>query len=285
MKNTSVKSVKYWLVLNFGLLLISGSVYFFKVPNGFATGGVSGLALLLSRAFAIMTQAQYTAVLNGLLLVLGIIFLGKGVGGMTVVCTVIYTLEMSLFEALVPMTAPLTDQPFLELTYAILLGGIGSAILFECNASSGGTDIAALILRKYTSMDVGKALLVTDILIAASTFWVFGVQAGLYSILGLFAKSFLVDGVIEQINMCKAFTIITTHPEEVEDFVMNVLHRGVTVEKATGGYTGEEKTVLICVCRRGDAVRLKRKVKELDPGSFMIVTSSSEILGRGFIEN
>jgi len=285
MKNTSVKSVKYWLVLNFGLLLISGSVYFFKVPNGFATGGVSGLALLLSRAFAIMTQAQYTAVLNGLLLVLGIIFLGKGVGGMTVVCTVIYTLEMSLFESLVPMTAPLTDQPFLELAYAILLGGIGSAILFECNASSGGTDIAALILRKYTSMDVGKALLVTDILIAASTFWVFGVQAGLYSILGLFAKSFLVDGVIEQINMCKAFTIITTHPEEVEDFVMNVLHRGVTVEKATGGYTGEEKTVLICVCRRGDAVRLKRKVKELDPGSFMIVTSSSEILGRGFIEN
>ena len=285
MKNTGIKSVRYWLVLNFGLLLMTGSIYFFKVPNGFATGGVSGLALLLSRAIGLLTQAQYTAVLNGALLIIGLIILGKGCGGMTIICTVIYSVEMSILEELVPMTAPLTDQPFLELTYAILLGGIGSAILFECNASSGGTDIVALILRKYTSMDVGKALLATDIFIAASTFWVFGVQAGLYSILGLFAKSFLVDGVIEQINMCKAFTIITTHPEEVEDFVMNVLHRGVTVEKATGGYTGEEKTVLICVCRRGDAVRLKRKVKELDPGSFMIVTSSSEILGRGFIEN
>ena len=181
-----------------------------------------------------------------------------------------------------PIDAPLTDQPFLELTYATLLGGIGSAILFNCHASSGGTDIAALILKKYTSMDVGKALLVTDVLIAASTFYVVGLKAGLYSLLGLFAKTFLIDSVIEEINMSKAFTIITTRPQEIEDYVMNVLHRGITVEKATGGYTGEDKTVLICVCSRMDAARLRRRVRDLDKDAFMIVTSSSEIVGRGF---
>ena len=282
MKGTFREKLKYWGELQLGLLLLTGSVYFFKAPNGFATGGVSGLAILISRMSPALTQAELVAVFNGVLLVLGVVFLGKGFAWKTALCSAIFSLEMWLYERFIPLSAPLTDQPFLELTYAILLGGIGSALLFNCKASSGGTDIAALILKKYTSMDVGKALLVSDVLIAASTFWVVGLKAGLYSLLGLFAKSFLIDGVIEQINLSKAFTIITTRPDEIERYVMEVLHRGITIEKATGGYTGEDKSVLICVCSRLDAARLKRRIKELDPDAFIIVTSSSEILGRGF---
>ena len=282
MKSRIIAKIRYFLELNAGLLLLSGSIYFFKAPNNFVTGGVSGLAILISHITTILTQAQLIAVMNAALLLLGLIVLGRECGWLTILCTVIYTGEMALFERFIPLAAPLTDQPFLELTYATLMGGIGSALLFNCNASSGGTDILALILKKYTSMDVGKALLSCDVLVACSTFFVVDIKAGLYSLLGLFAKAFLIDGVIEQINLCKAFTIITTHPDAIEDFVMNTLHRGVTVEKATGGFTGEDKTVLICVCSRLDAARLKRQVKVLDKDAFMIVTSSSEILGRGF---
>ncbi len=282
MKGTFREKLKYWGELQLGLLLLTGSVYFFKAPNGFATGGVSGLAILLSRLSPVLTQAELVAVFNGVLLLLGVIFLGRDFAWKTAFCSAVFSLEMWLYERFIPLSAPLTDQPFLELCYAILLGGIGSALLFNCKASSGGTDIAALILKKYTSMDVGMALLVSDVLIACSTFFVVGLKAGLYSLLGLFAKSFLIDGVIEQINLSKAFTIITTKPDEIERYVMEVLHRGITIEKATGGYTGEDKSVLICVCSRLDAARLKRRIKELDPDAFIIVTSSSEILGRGF---
>ena len=203
MKKTVLERVKYWAVLNFGLLILSGSIYFFKVPNGFATGGVSGLALLLSRAVGIMTQAQYTAVLNGALLILGLIFLGKGCGGMTIVCTVIYTVEMSILEALVPMNGPLTDQTFLELAYAILLGGIGSAILFECNASSGGTDIVAMIISfKKPGIRVGRALLISDFIIVIATGFLLGLRSGITSLIGLILKGTLIDAIMKRLE-CK----------------------------------------------------------------------------------
>ena len=131
-------------------------------------------------------------------------------------------------------------------------------------------------------MNVGRALLVSDFLIAATTFFVIGVEAGLYSVLGLFAKAFLIDSLIESINLCKSFTIITTKPDEIEDYIMNTLHRGVTAYDATGTYTHESRKVLMTVCRRSDAVKLKTVVKDLDPQSFVIVTNTSEIIGKGF---
>ena len=136
--------------------------------------------------------------------------------------------------------------------------------------------------KKYTKMNVGRALLVSDFLIAATTFFVIGVEAGLYSVLGLFAKAFLIDSLIESINLCKSFTIITTKPDEIEDYIMNTLHRGVTAYDATGTYTHESRKVLMTVCRRSDAVKLKTVVKDLDPQSFVIVTNTSEIIGKGF---
>lgn len=281
-----------WLFMNFGVLLMAIGIYFFKAPNGFATGGVSGVAIILANVFPVLTQSVYMMIINVLLLIVGVIVLGKECGILTIYCSLMLSLENWLFETLIPLSAPLTSYPLLELVYAVLLTGVGSAIIFKCRASSGGTDIVALVLKKYTSMNVGTALLCTDFLIAAMTFIRFGEQGisidpqtGLFSILGLFAKVFVVDDIIDSINLCKSFTIITVKPDEINDYILKEIKHGVTVISAHGAYTGENKTVLMTVCRRSEAIRLRKKVYEIDPGAFMIITKTSEIMGKGFRDN
>jgi len=285
-------NLKTWLFMNLGVLLMAVGIYFFKAPNGFATGGVSGVAIILANIFPVLTQSVYMMIINVLLLIVGLIVLGKECGILTIYCSLMLSLENWLFETLIPLSAPLTSYPLLELVYAVLLTGVGSAIIFKCRASSGGTDIVALVLKKYTSMNVGTALLCTDFLIAAMTFIRLGEQGisidpqtGLFSLLGLFAKVFVVDDIIDSINLCKSFTIITVKPDEINDYILKEIKHGVTVISAHGAYTGENKTVLMTVCRRSEAIRLRKKVYEIDPGAFMIITKTSEIMGKGFRDN
>lgn len=282
------ESVKYWLILNIGILLFSAGVYFFKAPNNFATGGISGLAIILAKYItpkvSWLGQPEITAIINSLLLVVGFIFLGRGCSLKTVYCTLVYSGEQELMQLIHRMDAPLTDELFLEFILMMLLTGSGSAIIFNCKASSGGTDIIALIIKKYTRLkDVGLALLVTDFAIAFSTFFVFDdIRIGLYSMLGLFTKAFLIDGVIESIVKSKYVMIITAHPETVRPFILESLHRSYTSLKAQGGYTGDEKTVLVTVCKRMEAFKLKAKIHEVDPEAFVILCDTSEIMGRGW---
>lgn len=279
--------VKYWLFLNLGILLLSAGVYFFKAPNNFATGGISGLAIILAKFItpkvSWLGQPEITAIINSLLLIVGFIFLGRGCSLKTVYCTLVYSAEMEIMQLIKKMDAPLTNELFLEFVLMMLLTGTGSAIIFNCKASSGGTDIIALIIKKYTNLkDVGLALLVTDFAIALSTFFVFNVRTGLYSMLGLFAKAFLIDGVIESIVKSKYVMIITPHPETVAPFIIEGLHRSYTSFKAQGGYSGEERTVLVTVCKKTEAFKLKVKIHEVDPEAFVILCDTSEIMGRGW---
>ena len=121
-----------------------------------------------------------------------------------------------------------------------------------------------------------------NLFIAASTIFIYGIEAGLFSLLGLFAKVFVVDDILDSMNMCKAFTIITTKADEIDNFIMTEMHHGATVHKAQGAYSGEEKNIIRTVCRRTEAVRLRRKIKEIDPHAFIIITKTSEIMGKGF---
>jgi len=295
----SVKStIIYWLLLNLGTLLVAVGVYFFKVPNNFATGGVSGISIILSkicRTYApegwqkILTQSNFTMTINVILLIIGFIFLGRDCSLKTVYCSLVYSGENMLFEWLLPFKKdsagepiPLTGEPVLELVYAMLLTGIGAAILFYCRASSGGTDIIALIFKKRYNMDTGKALLVADFLIAFSNFFIAGIEPGLFSMLGLFAKAFIIDGVIDGVGKSKYMTIITEHPKDIERFIIETMNRDYTAYTATGGYTGDKKTVLITVCKRSEAIRLKIYVKRVDRAAFTIITDANEILGKGF---
>ena len=292
MDKPGINSLKKLLQINLGILMIAAGIYFFKAPNGFATGGVSGIAIVLAKLpFSLshgITQSIYMLVINVILLILGVIILGKKCGFLTIYCSLMLSIENLIFETFIPIEAisgasTLTGAPLLELVYAVLLTGIGSAILFRNKASSGGTDIVALILKKHSNLNVSQALLATDFLIALSTFLVYdNVSVGLYAMLGLFSKIFIIDDILDSMNLCKAFTIITTKPQEISDFILNDMKHGATMYKGKGLYTHEDREIIMTVCKRSEAIRLRRKVKAMDPEAFIIITKTSEIFGKGF---
>lgn len=283
--------VLYWVILNAGVLLFAVGVLLFKSPNNFATGGVSGVSIIIAKYTkgTFFTQSVINFIINGILLVIGFIFLGKGCTFKTAYCSLLYTVEMYAMEQIFNATGfrldethTLTDDKFMEFVYAMLTTSLGAAILFYCRASSGGTDVIALIVKKFTKTNIGVALLVSDFLIAASTFIIFDVTTGLFSILGLVFKSIFVDYVIDGMGRSKFVTIITSRPEIISSYILEGMHRGVTSYKAVGGYTGEEKTIIITVCKRREAIKLKLKINRADPSAFVILTNSNEIIGKGF---
>lgn len=280
-KQEKKEKINKFFLLHLGLLLLAAGVYFFKIPNGFSTGGVSGLGTVLGKITP-LSPGQLIMILNVIYLVLGFIFLGKSTGVLTVYCSLAFSALIRLFEIVYPVNAPFTDEKMLELVYAIMLTGIGSAMLFYCDASSGGTDIAALIIKKYTRLNSGKALLVSDFFIAMASFYVFDFKTGLFSLLGLFSKAFLVDNIIDSFNACKYFIVITSKPEDIAAYIIKEMHHGVTMSDAVGAYTAEDKKMLHTVCTRLEAIRLRQFVKKTDLNAFVIITSSSDIIGRGF---
>lgn len=278
-------SARDLLLMSLGAGLVAVGVYFFKFPNHFSMGGVSGLSILLGEVVKTpwFTPATVNTVINILFLILGFFLLDSGFGFRTVYCSLLYSGLVQLLERLAPMEKPLTDQLLLELFFAVLLPALGSAILFNINASTGGTDIAAMILKKFTGLDVGRALLCTDVLIAASALLVFDITSGLCALLGLALKSVLVDTVIESLNRRKAFFIVTSQPDIACDFITKDMGRGATVWDAQGAYTHQEHQVVLTVLSRAQGIQLRRHLKKHDPQAFIIIANSSEIFGKGFL--
>lgn len=273
--------IKEYLLITIGVLLVSIGVYFFKFPNNFSTGGLSGIAVITRFMFPIISASSVISILNVLLLIIALIIFGRKVVMKTIYGSIFFSLSLSLLEIIIPITEPLTSEPLLELIFAVLLPAFGSAILFNIDASTGGTDIIAMILKKYTSLDIGKSLLITDFLITSFTFMI-SIEVGLFSILGLLVKCLLVDNVVESINLCKQFMIVTIHPEPIIDYIVHELHRGTTKYPGKGGYTGLDKEILITIVKRNEALRLKKHVYEIDPSAFVSITNTSEIIGKGF---
>ncbi|MBO4931025.1 MAG: YitT family protein, partial [Clostridia bacterium] len=232
MKNRSkfAQILGEYTVLTLATLIMAAGIYLFRFPNHFSFGGVTGFAVVLSALFPI-SASGVTTVMNVGLLVLGLVILGRGFGIKTIYVTVLLSGMLSLAERLFPMTAPLTDEPLLELIFAIVIPAIASAVFFNMDASSGGTDIIAMILTKYTRLNITTTLMLADVLVAISAFFIFDTETGLYSVCGLLAKSLVIDGVIENINLCKVFTIICDDPEPISDFILTRLKRGVTTYK------------------------------------------------------
>ena len=274
---------KEFLWMNVATLMISVGVYFFKFPNNFSMGGVSGLSILLGKVLPMLSASTYNSIINVLFLILGFLMLDRSFGFRTVYCSLLSAGMIQVFSLVWPLTEPLTDQLMLELFFAVILPAVGAAILFNIDASSGGTDIAAMILKKYTGLDVGTALLISDVAIAAAALFVFNPTAGLCSLLGLALKSVLVDSAIESLNRRKAFFVITSNPENVCDFVTHSLGRGATLWTAQGAYTHDIHYVVLTVLSRGQAVVLRRYLKEVEPHAFMIVANSNKLFGKGFL--
>ena len=280
-KNAAARTAVEYALITVSIWIMVVGVYFFKFPNHFAFGGITGFSTVIEKITP-WTASGFTNVMNILLLAVGFLFLGRNVGLKTVYATLVMSVSLSLLEKLCPLSHTLTTEPLLELMFAIFLPAVGSALLFQVGASSGGTDILAMILKKYTSLNIGSAFLVVDITSVAMSFFVYGPSTGLFSILGLLAKSLVIDQVIESINLCKCFTIVCEHPEPICDFIIHNLHRSATVYKAQGAFSHDSKTVILVTMKRRQAISLRNYIHGAEPKAFMMISNSSEIIGKGF---
>ena len=281
-KQNLLKNLNFFGELNLGLILTAVGIVYFKNPNHFAFGGTSGLSILLADLFPKINVGGFMWIINLVLVVLGFVVPRRKVHGLDhlfVLCPVLFRVGV---RVAVPSGVSMSGDAMLDLVFAVFLPALGAAIVFDIGASTGGTDIVALILAKYTSMEIGKALMASDILIVLAAAWRFGMGTGLYCILGLIGKSFVVDGAIENIRLRKVCTIMTANPQPILDFIIKEMNRSATVEKAYGAYTHHELSVLVTVLTRRQALQLRNFLRENDPHSFITIVNSSEIIGKGF---
>lgn len=275
------ETAKDYAVITASTFVIAVGIYFFKFPDNFTFGGVSGLSVVLAKLTGI-SAATTNFILNILLVIVGFLFLGRGFGVKTAYSSVILSVFVSLLQKLVPLSAPVTNEPMLNLIFAVMLPAFGSAVLFNVGSSSGGTDIIAMILKKHTSADIGRALFLSDVLITCSAFLVFPIKTALFSCLGLLFKSVIIDSVIESINLSKYFSVICSNPEPICEFITQKLNRGATVCEATGAYSHSHRFIVLTVMRRAQAVQLRRFIRRTEPDAFILISNTSEIIGKGF---
>ena len=273
--------LKNFSLLTISTLIMAVGIYFFKFANNFTFSGITGIAVLVTK-FLPISSSDFSFVVNILLLIIGWIVLGKSFAEKTAYSTILLSVSLSLLERIYPMSHPLTNEPLLELIFAILLPALGSAILFNIGASSGGTDVIAMILKKYTNVDIGKGLMISDPIFTLAGFLVFNVKTGLYSLLGLIMRSALIDNFIESFNRSKYFHVVTSNATCICDFIQNDLQRGATIVNATGAFTGDDKYIILTVLSPSQAVKLRNFIKEHDPKAFLLISNTSEIIGKGF---
>ncbi len=273
--------LKEYSYLTVGTLIMVVGIYFFKFTNNFCFGGVTGMAVLFS-GFTIFSASDLTFIINMVLLVVGFLFVGKSFGVKTVYVSILMSVALSVLGKIYPLTKPLTNEPVLEFMFAVFLPSLGSAMLFDAEASSGGTDILAMILKKYTSLNIGVTLMIVDVAITVIAFAVYGPKTGLFSVAGLLTKTLMIDSVIENMNLCKYFTVVCDDPEPICDFIHKELDRSATIFNAEGSYQHNEKKIILTVMKRNQAVRLRKFIRQQQPNAFIMITNSSEIIGKGF---
>ena len=275
-------SLRWFALLNLGLLLTAAGTHFFKSPNHFAIGGTTGLSIILADILPGANVGSMMFAINTLLVVIGLIFLGRKAIGSTIYSSFALSAYISLLDVIWPMQSAFTQDTMLELCYAVILPAAGSAIVFNLGASTGGTDIVAMILAQKTSLEIGRALLIRDSLITLWAGTPFGIPIGLYCVLGLLARAFVVDGVIDGINQRKKVTIVSKEAEAIRGFILEKLNRSATVHTAYGAYSHREIEELTTVLTRAQAVALRNYIRRIDPGAFITIVNTSETMGKGF---
>ncbi|HBD64956.1 MAG TPA: YitT family protein [Clostridiales bacterium] len=273
--------IKDTLFIALGSFIVALGVYYFMVPENLATGGISGLSIVL-HSYLSLPISITNFILNTVLLIVSFFFLGKEFGGKTIVSVSFMSLSMYLMELFLPATKPVTDEVLLNLMCGIVISAIGLSIVFNHNASTGGTDIIAKILNKYFNMDMGKGLMAADIIVVILAFFTYGIQTGIIGAFGWFLNGIVVNYFIDGFSVKNEVVIITRKPEVVKNYIFEKLDRGVTIYKAQGGYTNEEKDIIVTILARREYYILKNMLKRLDEESFVIVRTVQEVYGFGF---
>ncbi|TFD95816.1 YitT family protein [Jeotgalibacillus sp. R-1-5s-1] len=275
-------SGKWPVVLDFVYILVGAffvAVAFnvFLLPNNVASGGVSGISTILNGVFD-WRPAYVQYAFNIPLFIAGLIFLGVQFGLKTAVGTVVLPFYVLLTEN----WEPWTEDPLLGALFGGIGVGIGLGIVFRGKASTGGTDLAAQIIHKYSGLGLGTCVAMIDGMIVLAAALVFEIEAGLYALIGLYVTSKTIDLVQVGLNRSKMVHIITNRQEEISQAIFEEVDRGVTKLSAYGGYTDHERPILMCVIDQTEFTRLKNVVKKIDPKAFVIVNDASEVLGEGF---
>ncbi|MEO0265665.1 MAG: YitT family protein [candidate division WOR-3 bacterium] len=270
-----------FVVITLGTLLTALGIVVFIAPNKIAAGGVSGISIILHHLFHFPIGLTML-VINLFLFVLAFFLLGSEFGIKSIYATIILSVFVDLLGWIIPSSLYIEDIVIATI-FGNLLTGTGIALVISRGSSTGGTDIVAMIARKYTNIDVGKALMGVDFVITLFAGIFFGKIIGMYSLLAVIINTNTIDYVLEGITTSFQAFIVTSKPFAIKDRVIKELNRGVTFLKAIGGYTGEEKLGILVVLKSPrEIVKLKEIVKEEDPAAFMTISHVREVLGEGF---
>ena len=287
------KFLKQYLMITFGVLLLNLAFFFFLEPASIVTGGMMGIAIIiepmLKNIGTWFTSSIFLYIVNGICLVLGLIFLGKDFFLKTIYASVVQPSILFIFERTMDpnffyKTITDTNQGFICLICASILSGVGIGIAVKYNGSTGGMDVIQKIISKYCKVPISTTMYVTDaivVLFAGFTFnpFSYNIERVVLGVSGVIAVGFIVDVVALSLKPRRTMYVITKNPELIKDLIYKNLDRGVTFNKVIGGYTGDEQVMVICTMDKNEAYRMTSIVTDADPKAFTFVTSCKEVKG------
>ncbi len=280
--NKVAKEFKDYIIITFGVILVAIGLYFFLMPNNIAAGGVNGLAMVINHYVPFMPVGSWMFIMNIILFIVAFLIIGSSFGARTIYTSFLLSGVIWIFEWIYPVTKPFTGDVLLELFFGIFIQGAGMGIIFNKNASTGGTDIIAKILNKYFHINLGRGVLISDLTVTVLAGIAFGFQQGLYALMSVTLNGLVIDRMIDGLNACKEVRIISTKNEIIEQFILQKLGRGATTYYAKGAFTKNEIEVLCTVVGTKEFIKIKNFIKEVDPDAFVNVTEVFETLGDGF---
>lgn len=271
--------MKEFIVITFATLIVSAAVFFFLIPSQVSVGSISGLAMILGNIIPLHISI-ITFILNGLLLIIGFLLIGKEFGAKTVYTSLLLPLFLRIFEIWFPDFSSINGDPFLDMVCYIFVVSIGLAILFQENASSGGLDIVAKLLNKYFRMDMGKAMALPGMCVALSSILFYDKKLVVLSLLGTYLNGLVLDHFIFGLNLKKRVCIISEKEAEIRSFILNRLHSGATIYEGRGAYDGQPKTEIITIVDKNEYALLMSYLLKTDPSAFVTVYTVSEVIYR-----
>ena len=277
--------VKIYASILVGALFIATGLYFFWAPSDLAAGGVSGLSIVLKSMLPTIPIGIIMFALDMMMFMIGFIFLGKSFGTRSLICSITVSAIMTGMEWIWPDWQPISEDLLILLIFGAFFIALGQAIVFNVEASSGGTDIIAKIMTKYLPLNIGTALMIADMVVVLLATSLFGLEKGLYAAFGVIIVTYLIDYIIAGLNVQKYVIIIPSSiqkAQSINEYILGQLERGTTLYRAEGGYSGKEKMVITTVMERKEFVELKKKIMEVDKQAFMTIQNMHEIVGEGF---
>lgn len=278
------KSIKEFLLITLGMTMVAAGLYFFLMPANLAIGGANGLAIIINHWIPSISIGILMIIINIVLFLIGFLIIGTGFGIKTVYAGIGTSVIVSIFEKTMPISGNITDDIILQLIFGVFVSAVGMGIVFNQNASTGGTDIIAKILNKFFGIELGKGVMLSDLAIIIGATASFGIELGMYSLLGAIINSIVIDSTIEGMNLSKSVSIVSNCSAEIKDYIVEELERGATIYQAKGAYTGEGKDVIMTVVDRKDFIKLRNHIKEIDENAFVTVNNVYEVIGDGFMD-